>query len=85
MTRRTVSLRCAPIKDRGARVAPEMTKTMVKAAALVALLVLAGCGANGAPEPPPDSAQAQAAERGENVDTSRPERPKRELFIDGLL
>jgi len=62
-----------------------MTKTMTNVAALAALLVLAGCGANGAPEPPPGSAQAQAVERGENVDTSRPDRPKRELFIDGLL
>ncbi|MBB5754958.1 hypothetical protein [Prosthecomicrobium pneumaticum] len=62
-----------------------MTDTILKTAALAALLALAGCGANGAPEPPPGSAQAEAAKADPKLDTSKPEKPKRDLFLDRLL
>lgn len=60
-----------------------------RTALLFAALALAGCGVKGAPEPPPGGIQAtqaaEAAKRGEKVDTSAPLRPDKPLLIDKLL
>ncbi|HEV7284841.1 MAG TPA: hypothetical protein VGN75_08280 [Kaistia sp.] len=56
---------------------------------LSAAMVLAGCGVQGAPEPPPGGPQALSAQQtgpdGKKVDVSKPAKPDRSLFIDKLL
>ena len=60
-----------------------------RTALILAALALAGCGVKGPPEPPPGGIQAteaaEAAKRGEKVDTSVPLRPEKQLWIDKLL
>ena len=59
-------------------------------AVLLAALALAGCGVKGPPEPPPGGIQAtqaaEAAKRGEKVDTSEPLRPDKKIpILDSLI
>ena len=59
-------------------------------AVLLAALALAGCGVKGPPEPPPGGVQAtqaaEAAKRGEKVNTAQPLRPDKKIpILDSLI